>query len=263
MKVISLGWGIQSFTMAAMSAVGELEPVEFAIHADTLHESQLTYQFAERWSEWLEERNILVVTVKNPSGGVLEILNKPGQIHVPLFTLGSKGEEGQLNRSCTQRWKIAPMRTAIRLYLASQGVKKLKPGMVEQWIGISLDEFQRMRKSDVKYITNRWPLIEKRMTREDCVNWLVSHELEVPPKSACTFCPFHNTDEWRRIKLNSKDWNEALSVDSAFRNVRKDASVRTFVHPARIPLKDVDLRNQVEKGQIEMWNNECFGVCGV
>ena len=33
MKIISLGWGVQSFTLAAMVALGELEPVDFAIHA--------------------------------------------------------------------------------------------------------------------------------------------------------------------------------------------------------------------------------------
>ena len=31
MKVISLGWGVQSFTLAAMVALGELEPVDYAI----------------------------------------------------------------------------------------------------------------------------------------------------------------------------------------------------------------------------------------
>jgi hypothetical protein len=31
---ISLGWGVQSFTLAAMVALGELPPVDVAIHAD-------------------------------------------------------------------------------------------------------------------------------------------------------------------------------------------------------------------------------------
>ena len=47
-KAISLGWGVQSFTMAAMVALEELEPIDFAIHADTTHERVGTYQFAER-----------------------------------------------------------------------------------------------------------------------------------------------------------------------------------------------------------------------
>jgi hypothetical protein len=39
LKVLSLGWGIQSFTLAAMVALGELDPLSFAIHADTTHET--------------------------------------------------------------------------------------------------------------------------------------------------------------------------------------------------------------------------------
>jgi hypothetical protein len=37
LKYLSLGWGVQSFTLATMIALEELPPVEFAIHADTGH----------------------------------------------------------------------------------------------------------------------------------------------------------------------------------------------------------------------------------
>lgn len=67
MKALSLGWGVQSFTLAAMVALGDLEPVDVAIHADTTHESKLTYEFAARWTPWLEERGVRVVTVANPT----------------------------------------------------------------------------------------------------------------------------------------------------------------------------------------------------
>ena len=32
MKVISLGWGVQSFTLAAMVALKELPPVDYAVY---------------------------------------------------------------------------------------------------------------------------------------------------------------------------------------------------------------------------------------
>ena len=66
MKVISLGWGVQSFTLAAMAALGETEPVDAAIHADTTHEASGTYEFARQWTPWLEERGVKVVTVQAP-----------------------------------------------------------------------------------------------------------------------------------------------------------------------------------------------------
>jgi len=253
MKAISLGWGVQSFTLAAMSALGELEPVDVAIHADTTHESKLTYEFAARWTPWLEERGVRVVTV---TSGVhdkwmtAERLNGHGT--PPLFTRNG-ADDGQMLRSCTQRWKIAPMRRWLQANRHGQ--------QVEQWLGISLDEFQRMKDSDVKYCVNRWPLIERRMTRLDCVTWLDRHGIEIPPKSACTFCPFHSTAEWRRIKQTPEDWQEAITVDEAIRKVRPPYDL--YLHPSRIPLVDVDLRSEQDKGQLSLWDAECSGVCGV
>ena len=146
------------------------------------------------------------------------------------------------------------MRSTIRMFLQNGDA-------VEQWIGISLDEWQRMKDSDVKYITHRWPLIEKKMTRADCVKWLVSHNLEVPPKSACTFCPFHETAEWRRIQNNPHDWKEAVDIDKKIRFARP--GYETYIHPSRRPLEEVDLRTETEKGQLSLWDSECNGICGV
>jgi hypothetical protein len=266
MIAISLGWGVQSFTMAAMVALGDLPPVDVAIHADTTHESKLTYEFAKRWMAWLEAHGIKVVTVGpddaafynrsrlngkgTPPVYSLRVTDNTGYIS-PHFHQGDK--HGQLMRSCTQRWKIAPMRRWLQ--------KNRNGESVESWIGISLDEFRRMKPSDVKYITHRWPLIEKRMTRHDCELYLVTHGLEVPSKSACTFCPFHNTAEWRRIKKTPEDWQEAVSVDRAIRKARPPYDL--FVHPSRRPLEDVDLRTDIERGQLSLWDEECSGLCGV
>jgi hypothetical protein len=245
---LSLGWGIQSFTLSAMVALGELPPVDVAIHADTTHEFSGTYDFARRWTPWLEERGVKVVAVENTATR----LGIDNVVDIPAFT-ASERSNGQLHRQCTLDWKIVFLRRWIQANRNGQPV--------EMWLGISLDEFQRMKDSDVKYITHRWPLIEKRMTRTDCVKWLEAHNLEVPPKSACTFCPFHNTAEWRKIKASPVDWQEAVSVDEAIRHARPPYDL--FVHPARKPLIDVDLRTMEEKGQMSLWDAECSGICGV
>lgn len=258
MKIISLGWGVQSFTLAAMVALGELEPVDFAIHADTRHESQLTYLFVYRWKGWLEERGLKVVTVHPSHSDPLN--NGYGQQDAPYYTLDVQGNSGQGKRQCTTQWKINPMRRYISQFVKDSGETK-SPGIIEQWIGISLDEFQRMKDSDVKYITHRWPLIEKRMTRKDCEIWLRDHNIEIPPKSSCTFCPYHSTAEWRRIKSTPLDWEEAVTVDRLIRTARPPYDL--FVHPARRPLEEIDFRTAEEKGQMTLWDNECSGICGV
>jgi 3'-phosphoadenosine 5'-phosphosulfate sulfotransferase (PAPS reductase)/FAD synthetase len=62
MKVISLGWGVQSWTLAAMAALGEIE-ADVAIHADTTWEKSATYDFARQWQPWLENHGLRVAVV--------------------------------------------------------------------------------------------------------------------------------------------------------------------------------------------------------
>ena len=258
LRILSLGWGVQSFTLAAMAALGEIEPVDYAIHADTGHESALTYDFARRWTLWLEKRGVVVVVVV-ATHEKKNILDKWGGMQLPAYTYGKNGD-GQIRRQCTHEWKIRPMREFISAELSRKGVKKY-PGAVTQILGISLDEYQRMKPADVKYIRHEWPLIDKRLTREDCKRWLEKNNLEVPPRSACTFCPFKKTSEWRATRNNVVDWAEAVAVDRMIRNARPPDAL--FVHPARKPLEEIDFRTAEEKGQLSLWDNECSGICGV
>jgi len=251
MIALSLGWGVQSFTMAAMSALGELPRVDVAIHADTTHERQATYEFAERWARWLIERDVDVAMVSAPEKDIE--LGTGKVVDIPAFTVSNNGD-GQVRRQCTSDWKIAP----IRRYL--QAHRDGSP--VELWIGISTDEALRMKESDVKYITHRWPLIEKRMSRNDCAAWLKAHNLEVPPKSSCVFCPYHNSAAWREMwKENGADWRKSVEIDNQIRKARPPYDL--FVHPARKPLTEIDLRNDEDRGQLRLWDEECTGMCGL
>jgi hypothetical protein len=104
-------------------------------------------------------------------------------------------------------------------------------------------------------------LIEKRMTRDACIAWLVRHDLEVPQKSACVFCPFHNRSAWFEMKHeNGSDWKKAVEVDEAIRKVRPPFDL--FVHSDRIPL--IDIKSPQDNGQLEMFTSEeCSGICFV
>lgn len=142
---------------------------------------------------------------------------------------------GQLRRQCTGRWKIDPIRRTLRDELRQRGVKSPKAGAVEMWMGISLDEWDRARSADVAYIANRYPLLERKMRRQDCVTWLLDHALPVPPKSACTFCPYHNRRAWAEMKrAGGPDWEQAVKVDQAIREKRPPFGL--FLHRDRIPL---------------------------
>lgn len=251
MKALSLGWGVQSFTLAAMVALGELEPIDVALHADTTHEASGTYEFARLYTPLLEENGVKVVTVSDAQP--LSIIAS-AKTDIPAFTATDSRNGGMLRRQCTESWKIRPMRKWLQANRQGRSI--------EQWIGISLDEVQRMRDSNVKYIKHRWPLIEKRMTRNDCKNWLERNGFMRPPKSACVFCPFHDRDTWHDMKAHgNSDWQKAVEVDEAIRKVRPPYDL--YLHPSRQPLRLVDFSTAEERGQLSLWNEECTGICGV
>jgi hypothetical protein len=231
MKVLSMGWGVQTWTLAAMMALDEHPRADYLVFADTHHEGQGTYAFAREWTPWLGEHGLLVVTVEATNADVIRGL----AVMIPAYTVEGISQ-GQIRRQCTGDWKIAPIRHFIREELARRGAKAT-PGAVECWAGISLDEWQRMRTSDVQYITNLYPLVDLRMTRKDCITWLEGHNLPVPPKSACTFCPFHSVAAWKELKRqDGVDWQEAVEVDMAVRERRAKEHGMLYVHPARKPL---------------------------
>ncbi len=86
----------------------------------------------------------------------------------------------------------------------------------------------------------------------DCVAWLQEHDLDVPPKSACVFCRYHNKAEWRQLKQQGgSDWDRAVNVDKAIREKRDTMDV--FIHPSRIRLEEaVRIPEDVGAQQLEL-----------
>ena len=135
---------------------------------------------------------------------------------------------------------------------------------VRQWIGISLDESHRMKPSRVKYSTHEWPLIDLRMTRHDCLLWMEKNGYPEPPRSSCVYCTHHSNSEWRRIRDNDpKGWADAVEFDSRIRVGINKVKAECFVHRSCVPLSEVDLSDDTDKGQGLLWGNECTGMCGV
>lgn len=258
MNIISLGAGKQSSTMALMAAMGEIKPMpDCAIFADTQCEPLETYE----WLGFLVESlpfPVYRVTAGDLYADTMAGLDSTGQRFdsVPWFIRNPDGSVGLGIRECTKQYKIVPIRKKIRELL---GQGRPKPG----WIGISRDEASRMKDSEVKYIRHRYPLaLEHYMTVGDCVNWLKRHGYPIPPKSACIFCPFRSNVEWRRI-LEDPDRRAAIvALDAKIRNqTRFDG--QQFMHRSCLPISEVDLSTSEERGQGNLFENECEGHCGV
>lgn len=285
LRVISLGAGVQSTTMALMATHGAITPMpDAAIFADTGSEPKRVYEHLR----WLCSNNVLPFPVYQVSAGSLtnEILDaSKGRNRnwgrPPLYVRNPDGSRGILRRQCTGDFKVIPIERQIRELLGlKKGQRWPVTPVVEQWIGFSLDEVVRMKPSRRPAIEWRFPLIEKEMTRWDCYNWLERHDYPVvrpheadpengiwpwPPSSACVYCPFRNDESWRLIRSDPDDWAQAIEVDSAVRSqpYRSLTGAEAYLHHSLVPLPDVDLRTAAEKGQPDLFGDECEGACGV
>lgn len=267
LRVLSLGAGIQSTTLALMAAHGEIDRPDVAIFADTHWEPKAVYEHLA----WLRSPNVLPFPVNIVSQGdirqSIRDRRKPsaGRVAaIPWHGVTPKGDHALGRRQCSSEYKLTPIMHEIRRLLGKGPHDRIAKGTVEVLIGISKDEAQRMRPARQQYMTNRWPLIEKGMSRWDCERWLARHDYPIPPKSACIGCPFHNDAEWRDMKANRPDeFAEAVEYDAILRtgNARGMRMVE-FMHPDRIPLGEVDFAAKESK-QISLFGNECLGICGV
>jgi hypothetical protein len=269
LRVLSLGAGVQSTTLALMAAHGEIEPMpDIAIFADTQAEPAAVYEHLN----WLMGPDVLPFPVAIvTAGSLLDDLYDPrggktGGARPPCFVVTDAGNAGPLQRQCTQKYKIDPIRRKVRQLLGIEpGRRGPKTPIVEQWIGISTDEAQRMKPARESYIINRWPLIEKRINRWDCLLWLDRHGYRRPAKSACTFCPYRDDAGWREMRETAPaDWAQAVEVDAHIRHAMpRMKKSQAFIHRSLVPLSQIDLRNAYERGQPDLFGNECEGMCGV
>lgn len=265
--VISLGAGVQSSTMALMAAHGEITPMpDCAIFADTGAEPKRVYE----WLDWLEKQLPFPVHRVMHKTGLLKNLQASGVgrfVSVPFFTDSHNG--GMTRRQCTREFKVQPIEKKVReLVGLARGQRAPKRILATQYIGISLDEVQRMKPSRTHWIEHRWPLIEKRITRTDCLTWMASRGYPKPGKSSCTFCPYHDESAWRDMKANDPEsWAQAVEVDRHIRSgtarVARGMKGDLYLHRSLKPLDEVDLRTAADAGQIDMFGNECEGMCGV
>lgn len=279
MKILSFGGGVQTITLAVMSALGDFERPDAMVFADTGWEPKKTYEHIEWFKEWLKPYGIPLI-VRSKGNIRADALTGARFASMPVFTktlwkrkYGKRPalyKNGMLMRQCTNEYKIQVVQKAVREYMGLKKFQRVKEP-VEMWLGISCDEAVRQKPSRIKWITNRYPLIEKGFFREfnkkilaskvNCLDYLKSKGVPVPPKSACIGCPFHNDTFWDKLKKDSPDeFEDACQFDEAIRNSTKQGiKSPIFLHKSRTPLRTVIFKTD----KINHFENECEGHCGV
>lgn len=233
-RALSLGAGVQSSTLLALSTEELLPKVDYAIFADTGWEPKSVYRHLDRLEQEIAApAGIPVLRVS--SGHIRNDALNPDHrfASMPLYVLNKDGRPGMTRRQCTGEYKVKPIKKAIRKLLGYPYPARVPKGtFVEQWIGISTDEFHRAKDADVQYMRNIHPLIEMNWSRSDCVNYLTSLGLADTPKSSCLGCPFHGNAQWRHIRDTSPaEWEDVVEFDAAIRkgNARANAKLEDVV----------------------------------
>lgn len=277
LHIILLGMGVQSTALYFMSSMGQLPRADYAIFADTGKEGTKTYQYLEFLRDWKEKNNGIPIVVCKGKNLYRDLIDKgtTGRFtSIPAFTRNEDGSVGMLKRQCTGEYKILVIDNYIRdhIYRLPPGSRRPKTAL---WHGITLDEIERMSIPMPAWKINTYPFLgqisQKHLdaqnldwgilkTREEVINWYLLHELPVPPKSSCVFCPYHSDHSWAMKKKNEpEDFKTAVEVDEAIRNSASKGILNPiYLHRSCRPLADVVF----DPGQVEEWG-ECSGICHV
>jgi len=243
MIVWSYGGGTQSAAIAVLILEGKLPMPDIICMADTAREVQETWDYLER--------------VVRPAGIDVKIIphsyaywdlykGAAGDLLIPAFTRQS-GKVGKMHPFCSNEWKQRP----VRRWLREQGVTEC-----DLWLGISTDEVERMKVSDVQWQRNVYPLIEIIPTsRRQCVSLVERHGWPTPPKSRCFMCPNMSPSHWRTLRDKApEDFAKAVELERELQTL--DADI--YLHKLGIPLTDAVAQSDL---QSDMFDGCDSGFC--
>jgi len=178
--IISYGGGVQSTALVVL-AMQRGWRIDEIVHVDLLDaEAPNTREYVASFARWLRETyNRGITILQRDLYG--DMLARPAFTPAPW-----RARDGSfmLKRQCTRQYKVEP----VRRYLYD----KYRRERIGLMLGISVDEFHRMRESDAKRIEHLYPLVDERLTRNDCRAILERAGLATPPKSSCWFCPYRS-----------------------------------------------------------------------
>ena len=186
-KIASFGCGVDS--VAGLLLNSDYNEIIFA---DTGSEMPQTYSYLD----YFEKKSGLKIT---------KVKSKHGNIYDYYF--GKKAQPTKFMRDCTGKFKIS----VIRNYLRKKYGKK---ETFEMHIFVDHSEFHRMRESNVKYIKNKYPLVEQKLNRDQLKEIIKSKGYEVPIKSGCFFCMFQSPKAWLNLKQTHPQlWEKAKALE--------------------------------------------------
>lgn len=218
------GGGVDSTAIAVLICQGELPPPDYAWIVDVGYEPSTTWDYV---ANVLQPRLAAVgvtLQILRSSDYTQTDLVRGGYPTIPAYRKLADGRIQKLHTHCSSGWKE---RVAQR-WLRDQGVKA-----VEQWVGIAAEETRRVRESSHAWVRLRYPLIERGMTRADCVYLIGQAGWPLPERTSCWLCPHRSQGDWRRLAArNPSDFARAVEAERLIQATNPDV----YLHRSGKPL---------------------------
>lgn len=242
--VWSYGGGVQSTAILCLVAQGKLPAPDVTIMADTSHERSSTWRYLSDHAMPIMDSIGIEFTIAPHSLAKVDLYSHKGDLLIPAFS-----QKGKLHSFCSNEWKQRVVRRALR----SMGFGPQNP--IVMWLGMSIDELDRMKHADKKWVENYYPLIESiRLSRVRCKAVIQNFGLPIPPQSCCKFCPNMTNREWLEMReTDPDDFQEAVRIALLINDNDKQGGV--YLHDSRQPIELVDFSSPT----MRLPFNECAG----
>lgn len=210
--MLKYGGGVDSTALLCLFALLETRPARI-VFADTGAEKRSTMVYIDKVQCFLRaaglpELTIVrrqdVIGVRNPDHkvGLFELMWLKETL--PSMAYGF--------HKCADKYKVAPsLHETRRLHSELIEAGSLPADdRVPVAIGYDADERHRVKPAfgspqEAKIAYPVYPLFERGITRDDCIELIKACGLPVPPKSACYMCPNNSKPEYARLFVEEPD----------------------------------------------------------
>jgi hypothetical protein len=231
-NILSYGGGVNT-TALMILLINKKMPLDEAVFADTGAELPETYENVRLAKLYLSRRGIPLTVVNSRNGTLLKTCKRRRVI------------PSQLWRWSTRDYKITP----IRAYYRSLG------SHIHEYLGIAYDEVERIKPSLDPKVTSDFPLVDEKMTRDDCRRIIEREGFPVPVKSGCYFCPFNTLDRWKYIWEHHGDlYRNALRLEENSKHFPKQK-----LHKLTLRVLKQDFQTGGNQGDSS--DNPCGAYC--
>lgn len=219
MRYFSYGGGVQSNAVMVMVRRGIVQYDQFIFsNVGEDSENPATLEYIESVAKpYMKQHGIEFVELRKKIRGEVVTLRDyimADNRTVPIPAYLQSGAPG--NRICTVDWKIK----LLAGYVKKQGATRYNPATIG--IGISMDEWTRMADSRIVWQVNEYPLIDRRMSRNDCIKLITDEGLPKPPKSSCYFCPYRSYASWVEMRERQPElFAKAVEIEKRINEKRK------------------------------------------